>query len=416
MIEIAVKDLKIGMYVAQLDRPWLETPYLLQGFRIDNAQQIQQLQRLCKTVKIDEEQSAPTLSFQTVTPSTTHPNLKVTAQPTTTNLKQRFEEDMTAARDVYNSTTASLNKVLHNFRLKDYITIPEVKTCVNGVVSSVMHNPNAMVLLTNLRSKQQDSVTRCINVCIFATLFGRYLAFTQEQLELLGMAALLHDVGEANVPKAILDKYGYYLNAEESVQMQKHTEYGAAMLRKIADMPTDVAEVAHAHHEKIDGTGYPRGLTGDQLNLMTRIISIVDVYEQHTNHPNHARQLSCADALKTLYSLRGTALDADLVERFIHCLGIYPVGSVVQLSNHAIAVVIAVKPNKHLLPTVMLVCNSAKEILHPPQIINLDKFTNHDGKPLLMITKALDSHALDIDLSEYIIKELGGKMDHRAVV
>ncbi len=404
MIDIETKDLKIGMYVAHLDRPWLETTFMFQGFLIENESQIEQLQRVCKMVKIDSEQSAPTLKLRSeLTPEQ---QFHETAQ----NNKKSFEQEMAKARHVYQDASLSLHKVLNNFRINNYITLPEVKSCVHGVINSVMHNPGALLLLSTLRSKRQDTVTHSINTCVFSTLFGHALGLNSEQLSQLSIAAFLHDIGEAKVSKAILDKHTDDLTPEEQEQVQLHTQYGAEMLQKIPEMPAEAAEAAYTHHERIDGTGYPRGLKGSELSLITKIIAITDSYERLTNNNDPKKQVSCSDALKTLYALRSTSFDSELVEGFIKCLGIYPVGSVVKLNNGAIGIVVAMKPDKHLLPTVMVIRDHTGEIRRTPQVINLDRFRDKDGRPLLLISKVIDPSTMGEDLREQIIKELGIKV------
>jgi hypothetical protein len=161
----------------------------------------------------------------------------------------------------------------------------------------------------------------------------------------------------------------------------------------------------------MDGKGYPRNLKGDEISLLSKIIGIVDAYEQVTNNANPQMQMSCPDALKAIYSMRDTFFDGELVESFIKCLGIYPVGSVVELNNHAVGIVIAVKQDKHLYPTIMILRNGKGDITHPPQIINLDKFRDHDGKPILLINKVINPSTVGIDLSEYMVRELGIGLD-----
>jgi len=413
MIEIETKDLEIGMFVAHLDRPWLETSFMFQGFRIENDNQIEQLRRFCKMVKIDEEQSAQTLSFAAFKSSVKKDGNHVTLEHdhhAEHNVKNRFAEELAMASDAYENATVSLNKVLNNFRLNNYIAMPEIKSCVQDVVSSVMRNPNTLVLLGNLRSNRKDTVAHSINTCVFSSLFGRYLRLSHEQLTKLSIAALLHDVGEAKVPKAILDKCNKGLTNEEQILMEQHPQLGAEMLAKIPEITADVVEAAYSHHEKIDGTGYPRGLKGSEISLLSKILAIVDSYEKISNGADPKTQISCSDALKSIYALRDTAFDAELVEGFIKCLGIYPVGSIVQLNNGSTGVVIGVKSDKHLLPTVMVIRDNTGEIRQPPQIINLDRFRDQEGKPLLLINKVIQPNAVDIDLCEYIVKELGVKV------
>jgi hypothetical protein len=132
----------------------------------------------------------------------------------------------------------------------------------------------------------------------------------------------------------------------------------------------------------------------------------VDVYEIVTNHPGAKVHVSCADALKSIYMMRGSFFDRELVEEFIKCLGVYPIGSVVELNNSDIAIVITNKPGKHLLPTIMIVKDS-KGILYQPRVINLEHFKEKEGLSKLYITKVIDPSTVGIDVSDYMIREAG---------
>lgn len=431
MITINSKELKIGMYVSGLDRPWEGTPFLFQGFLIEHQSQITQLQKLCKNVQIDTEQSDKSLNFksnrnplaslkanftqmfskpapppimQGATKSKANFTRPLNINALNSEEELLFEEELEVAKDVYQNTSVSLHNVLESFRLNKNVSKAEVESCVNGIIINVMRNPNALLLLTNLKSKQQDTVRHSINVSVLCLLFARHLNFDAEQLSDLGFAALLHDVGEAKVPQAILDKHNRGLSPEEKIQMEKHAQYGAEMLRANAEIPAIAAEVAYSHHERINGKGYPRGLKGEEINLFSRLLSIVDVYETVTNYPGAKVQITPASALKSIYSMCNSFFDQALVESFIKCLGVYPVGSVVRLNNGEIGIVIDIKPGKHLLPTLMLVQDSQGKTHCPPKVINLDTFRDKEGLPKLLISKVVDPSVFGIDLSEFLVR------------
>lgn len=420
MITIDTKQLRIGMFVCGLDRPWEETPFVFQGFPIKNEKQILKLQELCNTVQVDEDKSDKSIDFNAflkAKKSQVSPVIrffkylfgkKCSTRPTVyQNVEKPFDDEMLVAKQVYLNTTASLQRILDDFRLGKEISAAEIKSCVHGVIDGVMNNPNALALLSNLKSKQQDSVRHSLNVCILSLLFGRYLGLSMEKLTELGYAALLHDVGEIKIPQAILDKHSRRLTAEEKKIMEQHTLYGAEILRKIPEIPHIAAEVAHSHHERMDGRGYPRALKGGEIDCFSKLIAIVDVYESVTNNPSAKIKVSCSDALKSIYSLCDSYFDRELVEDFIKCLGIYPIGSVVELNTKEIAIVITVKPGKNLLPVVMIVIASEGIAYYPPKIVNLDNFKNKDGSPQLFIVKVLTPESVGIDLSDYIIREAG---------
>lgn len=415
MIKFDTSELEIGMYVSALDRPWVGTPFLFQSFLIKSARQIEQLQKYCRTVEIDEEKSDPALANKFFVKKSKMARLKpeeevpVAAPAAVLNVSydfndKEFEESISVARQVYETTTVSLRTVLDNLKIEKDINPVELKTCVHGVIDGVMNNPNALALFSNLKSKQQDTVRHSLNVCILSLLFGRHLGLSEQHLSDLGYAALLHDVGEIKVSQAVLDKHSRGLTPEEKKEMEKHTEYGAELLTKTAGIPKIAIEVARSHHERVNGRGYPKGLMSDDINYFARLVSIVDVYEIVTNHPGAKAQVSCADALKSIYMMRGNFFDPDLVEEFIKCLGIYPIGSVVELSSGDVAIVIATKPGKHLLPTVMVVKDN-KGIRYQPQVVNLEHFKEKEGLAKLYIVKVIDPEAVGIDLSDYMIRE-----------
>lgn len=420
MIKFDTADLEIGMYVAALDRPWVGTPFLFQSFLIRREKQIQQLQEYCRTVEIDETKSDAKLvnvffaqKCKTFTPKSAEvAAIESVASGHPARFKvveladKKLEQELEIARQVYETTSTSLHTVLDSLRLEQEINPVELKSCVHGVVDGVMHNPSALTLFSNLKSKQQDTVRHSLNVCIITVLFGRHLGFGEQQLSDLGYAALLHDVGEVKVAQEILDKHNRGLTPEEKKEMEMHAEYGAELLAKTPNIPKVAIEVARSHHERVNGKGYPKGLRGEEINYFARLISIVDVYEIVTNHPAAKVHVSCADALKSIYMMRGNFFDSELVEEFIKCLGVYPIGSLVELNNGEFAIVINAKAGKQLLPTVMVVKDS-KGILYQPRVINLEHFKDENGLAKLHINRVVDPNSVGIDLGDYMIREMG---------
>lgn len=410
------KDLRIGMYVTKLDRSWLETPFTFQGFRIGTETQLQRVQDICAYVYIDEEKSDQPEGQPSLLPTASRKKSRFSFKKWFSFRKKRdaeqqhetsFEEEFPVAREIYERSSVKLWQVLESFRLSTNVDSKDVKEIVNRVMHSLASNPNALLLLSNLKSKAQFTVCHSINVCIISLVFGRHLGFSDKQLSDLGFAALLHDVGEVCIPKEILEKHNRGLTPEERKTMETHTVQGAEILSKNASIPPVAIEVARSHHERIDGKGYPKGLRGQDLSLFTKLVSIVDVYESVTNNPAAKIQVSCSDALRSIYSMRETFFDGELVESFIKCLGIYPVGSVVQLSTGEVGIVISLKPDKYLLPTLMIVRDEEGKPCYPPRVINLESLKTEEGTPKYLIAEVLEPNAFGIDLSDYIIREAG---------
>lgn len=407
--KINTKDLTIGMYVTKLDKSWLETPFRFQGFRIETEKQLQRVREICTYVYIDEDKSSayvPPGPFSATAPSTKPQVSFINDTPVARPYKKSFEEEFPVACEIYQRSSAKLRQIMDNLRFGKSIEPQKITSVVHTVMDSVVRNPDALLLLSNLKLKNEDTVRHAIHVCILSLVFGRHLGLTSGQFSELGFAALLHDVGEIRLPKEILEKRNRGLTPEERKTMEKHTQFGAEILRENRAIPAAAIDVALSHHERIDGKGYPRGLKGQELSLFAKMVAIVEVYESVTNNPGAAIQISSSDALRSIYSMRDTFFDGELVEKFIKCLGIYPVGSVVELNSGEVGIVISLKPEKHLLPTLMIVRDKDKQPCYPPHVMNLDNFRNEDGTPKFFVADVLEPNAYGIDLSDVIVREI----------
>lgn len=403
MKKIDSKELQLGMYVAKLDRPWLETAFPFQGFSITTQAELQELERLCRHVYIDEEKSEP--SFQPTrlsTPQHSRAGAEIAAHGRPMHFKP-VEEEIPAARALCQQAEKRISAMMQDTRLGKDLDIEEAKSLVNELIESITRNPDALVLLGTIKGIDMEAEAHAINTCILSLTFGRYLGIPRAQLEELGIAALLHDIGEAHIPAELLRKKGLK-TAEEAKQLQRHAELGAEILRKTRGIPASAAEVAYAHHEQVNGKGYPRGLKGDELSLFARIVAIVDVYDRVTCSSN-GRALPSTEALRYLYQYRDQFFDADLTEQFIQCLGIYPVGSVVELATGEVGIVISIPPESHLFPRLLLVRDKDKQAYLPPRIMNLVQFTTHDDATRYAISHVLASDAYGIDLRAYMLSE-----------
>lgn len=391
--KINSEDLQIGMFVTELDRPWLESHFLFQGFTITNDSDLEDVRRTCAYVYVDFNKSAARSPAITA-------GLKP-AQPHA--YKMSFEDEVPKAEQIHDLAHGYVGKLFDDVRLGKAIDSAEAKGIVGEMMASIIRNPDALMLLSNLRAFDEDEINHSMDVCTLAIAFGNFLGMQDGQLEELGLAALLHDIGETRVdPKILKKRYG--LTPEETRQMQTHADCGAEILEAMPGIPKSAAEVARSHHEKINGKGYPRGLTGDDIGLFTRIVAIADVYDRVTHSDDSGRYLSSTDALKNMYEYRGQFFDGDLIEKFIQCLGIYPVGSVVEMNTGEIGVVISVPPDNHLAPKLMLVRNADKKPVFPPHIINLKLYRGSKDN-LYSIGKVLQPNAYGIDLKRYMLRD-----------
>jgi HD-GYP domain-containing protein (c-di-GMP phosphodiesterase class II) len=399
--KINISELRKGMYVCDLDRPWLESPFLFQGFLINSDTELDELKDLCQFVYIDTERAAIADEKKATTKSESSTVSDHVQRP----YVRTFEEEIRPARELRNEATAYMEQVFRDVRAGKSIEGQQVRKVVAGMVASILRNPDALVLLSSLRGHDEYAVAHSINVCTLCLAFGRYLGLSARELTELGMGGLLHDIGEIRVPTNILRREGL-LSKEETLLMQTHTTHGADILRNSSDIPTTAVDIALTHHERSNGRGYPEGLYENDISYYSRIVGMIDVYDSVTTRHSHRHGISSTEALKNMYNWRNTLFEASLVENFIQCLGIYPIGSVVELGSGEVGIVISVSLEHRLQPKLMLVRDSNKKAYMPPKIINLAQYTDQELSSKYEISKVLEPDAYGIDLKSYLLREL----------
>ena len=400
--KIDTSELNKGMYVCDLDRPWLDSPFLFQGFLVNSDTELNELKKLCEFVYIDPERAvAAADSINTTSTETDHEVSDQGQRP----YISKFEDEIRPACELRDDATHYMEQVFQDVRIGKSIDGKETKKIVTGMVVSILRNPDALVLLSNLRDHDEYSVAHSINVCTLCLAFARYIGLSAREMTELGMGALLHDVGEIRVPANIMRKEGL-LNKEESVLMQTHTTHGADILRNSTDIPASTIEIALAHHERSNGQGYPRGIHETDISYYSRIVGMIDVYDSVTSSHTYRHCISSTEALKNMYNWRNTLFDANLIENFIQCLGIYPIGSVVELGSGEVGIVISVSLEHRLQPKLMLVRNNAKKAYMPPKILSLSQEFTPEHSVKYEINKVLSPDAYGIDLKSYLLREL----------
>lgn len=402
--QIDIAHLKQGMYVADLDRPWLESPFLFQGFLIVSDEDLQTLKSLCSHVFIDLEKGDDADASVEREPVSNISNIDLKKRKRA-EVKVSFEEEIGPARQVHNRTRSQLDTMFNDARMGRSIDITGAKEVVSDMVDSIVRNPDAMQWLTNLRKRDEYTAIHSLNVCIFALTFGRYLGLDDTELNELGIGALLHDIGKMRMPLEVLNKEGK-LSDEEYDIVRQHAQHGYDILQETPGLPDSALDIAYCHHERKEGNGYPRCLKNDEIPLFARMVSIVDVYDAITSDRVYHHGMNTLDALKNMFEWRKHDLDSDLVERFIRCLGIYPIGSLVELNTDEVGIVISVVQGRRLTPMVMLVRNAEKQIMLPPKVIDLSKFMGGESQQSLEVKKVLDPNAYGIDIREYIQQEI----------
>ncbi|HYA39265.1 MAG TPA: HD-GYP domain-containing protein [Candidatus Methylomirabilis sp.] len=393
--KLDVQQLKIGMYVSELDRPWRETPFMFQGFEIRSEDEIRELQRHCQHVYIETAEI-----YQTPPPRTpaeravarvavNHKKverdllIKVESQPLLQPVyhdRTTLEEEIQAVEETHRATRALVYTVMEDVRLGKNINTLGARKIVGELAESVIRNPDALTCFTQLKKKDEYTALHSLRVCILALAFGRHLGLERDELNLLGLGALLHDIGKMKVPNEILNKPGA-LSDYEYALMKSHVPRGVEILDKTPGIPRPAIEVARCHHERYSGSGYIGGLKGDQIGLFGMIGGIVDCYDAISSDRAYHAGMSAHAALKKMYEWRNRDFHPALVEQFIQCMGIYPIGSVVELNTGEIGVVVAMNRVRRLKPRVALVLRADFSPLPGATTVDLMEYMTRDGHP-----------------------------------
>lgn len=416
-------DLRSGMYVSELDRPWIETPFLFQGFEIAAPEEIEKLRQHCKYVYIDVELGhdvAPTTRngayhtrMQELKQAETQIKERVRQiasvidsvhQPTQHRVypdRATFEEEIVRAREIEQFSRETMFNVIKDAQSGKKIDLPRAKRAVETMVDSVVRNPDALVCLSQLKELSEYTALHSIRTCIIGLAFGRHLVFSRDDLKSLGLGLLLHDIGMVSVPESILNKPGA-LDVREFELLQRHIPYGIEILKKSGDLPTGAEHVVIQHHERVDGSGYPGHRRDDSISTFGAIAGIVDVYDAITSNRAYKAPISAEDALKRMYEWRGRDFNGALIEEFIRCMGIFPIGSLVELNTGVVSVVITINRARRLKPKVVTVLNANKQLYRQRAIIDL---AEHNGPKTneTKISRVLPSGSYNINPMDHII-------------
>ena len=377
---VLVSELRFGMYIAELDRPWTETPFRFQGFVLSSEQQLEALRKYCKHVVVDTEK---TIAAEPPPSGMQHFGKAVYAE------KATVEQEMAPAGNAYTSSHTLVQETLSKVRIGRNLDPERVKAAVKSLTESVLRNPNAMLLFSQLREKGEYAVSHSLDVSIYMTAFGRFLQLEQPQIELLGYVGLLQDIGKVRLPKGLLEKRGR-LTAEEFEQAKLHVNYSVEILRATAGIPLELPRLALLHHERHDGSGYPNRLQGSHIGLIGSIAAIVDTYDAMTVQRPHADPVAPSAAISSLYKWRGVSFDAGLVEQFIRFVGIFQVGSLVELNSGEIGVVISQNPEQRLKPRVMVIRDAKGIELRPQKLLDLSRSPKATAEEPYRILRTLE--------------------------
>lgn len=533
--QVAVDDLRLEMFVVELDRPWLDTPFLLQGFLIDSQVELDTLTKYCEYAYVDLELSSPSVAdlirrveirptelepdtvpmtgraavmgagargskaeppahgkVQPAKPSRKQAgpdsvdNIVMHAAAPGEDVRRRFKpradvkisqltrqrfrnfvqqtadarkaddetllgrwfgwllnrfghehvvdpkksahalppgllpegveralhEDRHAmvaelprARKAYSQGEAVLADVLGDIRSGRTPELKSIAGAVDSMVESMLDNPDALMWIARLREEDINTYNHGVKVALYLVALGRHLGFPKQELGYLGQIGMLGDIGKTKLPRAILEKPGMLSPAEFEL-VKEHVNLALQVFANGPQLPAPVITGIAQHHERINGSGYPNGLKGSAISVYGKMAAIADSFAALITPRAYANASAPQDALMNLYEWSGTSFHEPMVEQFVQAIGVFPVGSMIELTTGEICVVVAHNRVRRLEPKVLVLSNPDKSPLAQPVERDLFKEGKAKGSKPLRIARGLPAGAFGFKLRDYYLDEI----------
>ena len=280
------------------------------------------------------------------------------------------EDEIAAIYPIYEKSQVATRELFNNIANQQNLDLSHVSEIIDSMVNSIQRTPDALMWLAKLKQTDDYSYNHALNVSINLMAFASFLSLSKKQIKELGMAGLLQDIGKINIPSDILLKPNQ-LTPEELEIAKSHVDEGLGILENTPNIPSAVIYLVAQHHERIDGSGYPYQLTGNQISLQSQIAGLIDTYCAITSNKPYAKALFNQQALEKINLMSNQQFSKTVVDQLVQFLGIYPVSSLVELNTGEVAVVIQQNQVRRLLPRVMVLLGPDKTRNEHPATINL---------------------------------------------
>jgi putative nucleotidyltransferase with HDIG domain len=394
--KIGVDEVRRGMSDSGQDRPWREDPPVSEGCEISHDGQVTESKRRRRYDSIDGAHGVlqPPLGHAPRTQPVDgghEPGFRIVASDADADRPWRaytdqitVENEVEAIRATHDEASVLIHAIMEDVHEGRCLDSEGAKKVVGAMVKSVVRNPDALLCFAQQKKREHYTALHCLRVCILALVFGRHLDLGEEALNLLGLGALLHDIGKMRVPDAIINKPDKLSEREYEI-MKGHVPLGVEILQRTGAIPPRALDVVRDIHERYAGHGYMDGLEGDEISLFGRIGAIVDVYDALTSDRVYEDGLPPREALRKMYERKATDFDPKLLDQFIQCIGLYPIGSVVVLNTFEVGVVRMLNCEQRLKPQVALATKPDRTRYPALRVVDLARETGPTGEPYKII-------------------------------
>ncbi len=393
---ITADELEIGMYVSRLDRPWRETPFLFQGFHIADESEVEEIKQQARYVYVlvpDEEIEVATA------PHAARSDIDVGRYDDkhAHRASTHVDRELPIARKSHQEIAGLVEEIESALDSNDELDMPRIRRTIGYMVESIQRNPDAYIWLTRIKRYSSYAYNHSLSASVWATAFARQMELDDQALNDIAVGTLLMDVGLTQVPNEILQKTSRLTHDEWEI-VKQHVSDGMDMLEGTPGISPEIMQLIATHHERLDGSGYPRGLQGKAIPLLGQMAGIVDFYTAITMPRPYMKAVSPSAALQLLYKQRNKYFSEKLVNGFIQTLSTYPTGSLVELNNGQVAIVSSQNPGWLLRPKLILLLDADKQAYGSYPVVNLlEELTDQRGQPLYIV-RSLAEGEYDINV------------------
>lgn len=369
-------DLKVGMHLHELCGSWMEHPFWRSKFTIKNHDDVLRVISSGITeVWIDISKGddvAP--KVQTAAPPEADAQISLPLAPTAPEAPKKvsIQQEYVRAAKICGKAKEAVTAMFQEVRMGQAISAEVVGELVEEISSSVMRNPGALISLARLKTADDYSYMHSVAVCALMIALARQLDLDEKQTKDAGMAGLLHDMGKALMPMDVLNKPGK-LTEEEFAIIKRHPEEGHRLLLEGGTVGPVALDVCLHHHEKIDGSGYPKGLKDDEISLFAKMGAVCDVYDAITSNRPYKEGWDPAESIRKMTDWSKGHFDEKVFQAFVRSIGIYPTGSLVKLTSGRLAVVVEQSEKSLLAPRIKVFFSTKSQTYVKPELIDLSR-------------------------------------------
>jgi HD-GYP domain-containing protein (c-di-GMP phosphodiesterase class II) len=395
--KIGTAELCVGMYVQDLDARWLDHPFFSSHFLVRDEQTIQRIASAgLRHVYIDTERGRDIdagVSLEQVEAAIDE-RLQAAQEEDTGRSRVPATMEMERARVLYRETTSVVRNLMAAARSGRQVDVAALDPLAERMVQSAFRNPHALSGISRIKTKDEYTFMHCVGVSALMVSFARELELPEQTIQEVAVGGLVHDIGKSMVPQNVLNKPDR-LNDEEFARMRDHVTFSRELLSEMPGISQNALDVALLHHERMDGTGYPEGKDGATISLIGRMSAIVDVYDALTSVRVYKNAWEPTLAMKRLVEWSPAHFDGELVQRFVRCIGIYPVGATVALESGRIGVVID-QTDRLIAPMVRVIYNRRHQRYERPVDVDLSRDRSD------RVVEAVDPRRYGVDPTRFV--------------